>query len=77
VKTEGPVDVSRNFDVPLEILEEAIDEKVCVLLVGHFQSGKSSTLHYLHGIKNNYFYIQSSKLAIGFLRVWPTFFGFM
>ncbi|PKY42753.1 hypothetical protein RhiirA4_456607 [Rhizophagus irregularis] len=42
VKTEGPVDITRNFYVPLEILEstrklvEAIDEKGCVLLVGHF-----------------------------------------
>ncbi|CAB4373215.1 unnamed protein product [Rhizophagus irregularis] len=74
VKTEGPVDVTKNFYVPFDILEstykleEAINEKVCVLLVGHFQSGKSSTLHYLSDTNKNYFYIQSSKLANGFLH---------
>ena len=74
VKTEGPVDVTKNFYVPFNILEatykleEAINEKVCVLLVGHFQSGKSSTLHYLSDTKENYFYIQASKLANGFLQ---------
>ncbi|POG61897.1 hypothetical protein GLOIN_2v1700674 [Rhizophagus irregularis DAOM 181602=DAOM 197198] len=74
VKTEGPVDITKNFYVPFDILEstykleEAINEKVCVLLVGHFQSGKSSTLHYLSGTKENYFYIQASMLANGFLN---------
>ncbi|CAB4480714.1 unnamed protein product [Rhizophagus irregularis] len=74
VKTEGPVDITKNFYVPFDILEstykleEAINEKVCVLLVGHFQSGKSSTLHYLSGTKENYFYIQASMLANGFLH---------
>src|SRR5579871_5963800 len=74
VKTEGPVDITRNFYVPFNILEstykleEAINEKVCVLLVGHFQSGKSSTLHYLSDTKENYFYIQSSTLVNGFLH---------
>ncbi|CAI2189323.1 12522_t:CDS:2 [Funneliformis geosporum] len=73
VKTEGPVDVLRNFYVSFNVLEstckpeEAINEHVCVFLVGHFQSGKSSTLHYFNGIKENYIYIHSSKLAIGFL----------
>jgi hypothetical protein len=74
VRKEGPVNVLINFYVPIDVLEstcklkEAIDENVCVLLVGHFQSGKSSTLHYLNGINENYFYIQSSKLAIGFFH---------
>ena len=74
MKTEGPVDVTKNFYVPFDILEstykleEAINEKVCVLLVGHFQSGKSSTLHYLKSTKENYFYIQASMLANGFLH---------
>ncbi|RGB42419.1 hypothetical protein C1646_809964 [Rhizophagus diaphanus] len=74
VKTEGPVDITKNFYVPLEVLEStlkletAIDEKVCVLLVGHFQSGKSSTLHYLKNNRKNHFYIQSSRLSKGFLR---------
>ncbi|CAG8534947.1 11785_t:CDS:2, partial [Ambispora gerdemannii] len=70
----GPVDVSKNFYVPFEMLystqklDEAIDEKVCVLLVGHFQSGKTSILHYLSDNKKNHFYIQSSMLTDGFLH---------
>lgn len=50
MKTKGFVDIAKNFYVPLEVLEstreleEAINENVCVLLVGHFQSGKLSTL---------------------------------
>jgi hypothetical protein len=73
VKTDGPVDVSENFCVPFgeldstRILENTIAQNLCALLVGHFQSGKTSVLHYLSNTKANYFYVHSSKLLDGFL----------
>jgi hypothetical protein len=73
VRTDGPVDVSENFCVPFEkldstcILEDTIAQNLCALLVGHFQSGKTSVLHYLSNSKANYFYVHSSKLLNGFL----------
>ncbi|RGB24228.1 hypothetical protein C1646_676527 [Rhizophagus diaphanus] len=73
VRTDGPVDVSENFYVPFRelsstrSLEDVIDQNLCALLVGHFQSGKTSVLHYLCDTKANYFYVHSSVLACGFL----------
>ncbi|PKY42820.1 hypothetical protein RhiirA4_456696 [Rhizophagus irregularis] len=73
VRTDGPVDVSENFYVPFRelsstrSLEDVIDQNLCALLVGHFQSGKTSVLHYLRDTKANYFYVHSSVLTCGFL----------
>lgn len=73
VRTDGPVNVSENFCVPFwkldstRILKDAIAQNLCALLVGHFQSGKTSVLHYLSNTKANYFYVHSSKLLNGFL----------
>ncbi|CAG8733324.1 1816_t:CDS:2, partial [Dentiscutata erythropus] len=75
VKTEGPIDVSENFYVPFEMFDstqklvEAINLRVCVLLVGHFQCGKTSTLRYLRDSNKNHFYVHSTMLLKdGFLR---------
>ncbi|POG62128.1 hypothetical protein GLOIN_2v1785738 [Rhizophagus irregularis DAOM 181602=DAOM 197198] len=73
VRTYGPVDVSENFYVPFRELdstrnlEDVINQNLCALLVGHFQSGKTSVLHYLRDTKANYFYVHSSVLTCGFL----------
>ncbi|CAG8688759.1 11528_t:CDS:2 [Funneliformis mosseae] len=73
IRTDGLVDVLENFCVLFEeldstcILGDAITQNLCVFLVGHFQSEKTSVLYYLSNTKTNYFYVHSSKLLDGFL----------
>ncbi|RUP50724.1 hypothetical protein BC936DRAFT_137911 [Jimgerdemannia flammicorona] len=69
VKTSGPVRPDEHFIVPFEKLDsyvnlvEAIENGQCPLFVGHFQSGKTSTLKYLCETNNNWFYISASILG--------------
>src|SRR5205085_3711190 len=70
IKTHGPVDFEKNVIVPFEELDsyhalaQQIDAGLCPLfvVVGHFQSGKTSTLLYLHATRKHHFYIHGSNL---------------
>ncbi|RUS29542.1 LOW QUALITY PROTEIN: hypothetical protein BC938DRAFT_480537 [Jimgerdemannia flammicorona] len=69
VNIHGPVEVQKHFIVPFERLAsynkllDAIQEKKCPLLVGHFQSGKTSTLKHLSQQGSNWIYFSSSTLS--------------
>jgi hypothetical protein len=69
MKTEGPVDIAINFCVPFNKLdsthelEEFISQHMCVLFVGHFQSKKISTQHFLSNNRTNHFYIHSETIV--------------
>src|SRR5437016_4275466 len=69
VNTHGPVEPQEHFIVPFEQLDSyqnlilAVERRQCPLFVGHFQSGKTSTLRYLSENNLNWFHISSAKLG--------------
>ncbi|KAF9992509.1 hypothetical protein BGZ79_002997 [Entomortierella chlamydospora] len=64
-----PEESRDNFIVPFEMLdscnelESAIQRGECPLFVGHFQSGKTSTLQYLSKKHPNWFYFSTAGLS--------------